>query len=334
MGFSIVNVIDPINNEQVSIISQFQYLVAVLIFLLMNGHHIFLYAIGESFRIIPPLGFHFSGELMQLLLGFVKNMLEVAIKTGAPIIAVLMFMSVGMGLVARTVPQINIFIVGFPLQIAIGLIGIGLTLPVFLRVVEDYFSNLEGEIILTSPSHSLNEDSFLTGVSSNLQETCLTRDLIDILRSRRERQRRDKAMADNDKDQEKTEQATPRRREEARKKGQVAKSQELASVAILLACLTYFNFDSARLLKKMMGNLSGFLRSSGTLLINTDNIQSLAVELDLRILYPDRTASSDCLCRGTPSQFRSSGIPISAGGNRTKILQDRSFYRFSETAFH
>ncbi len=147
MGFSIVNVIDPINNEQVSIISQFQYLIALLIFLVMNGHHIFLYAIVESFRILPPLGFHFSGELMQLTLVFVKNMMEVAIKTGAPIIAVLLFMSVGMGLIARTVPQINIFIVGFPLQIAIGLIGIGVTLPIFMRVVESYFSNLEGEII-------------------------------------------------------------------------------------------------------------------------------------------------------------------------------------------
>lgn len=147
MGFSIVNVIDPVNNEQVSIIAQFQYLIAMLIFLIMNGHHIFLYAIAESFTIIPPLGFHFSGGLMQLLLVFVKNMLEVSIKTGAPIIAVLLFLSVGMGLVARTVPQINIFIVGFPLQIAIGLIGIGLTLPIFVTVLENYFSNLEGEII-------------------------------------------------------------------------------------------------------------------------------------------------------------------------------------------
>jgi flagellar biosynthetic protein FliR len=147
MGFSIVNVIDPVNNEQVSIISQFQNLIAMLIFLIMNGHHIFLYAIAESFRILPPLSFHFSGGLMQVALVFVKNMLEVAMKTGAPIIAVLLFMSVGMGLVARTVPQINIFIVGFPLQIAIGLIGIGLTLPVFVRIVEGQFSNLGGEII-------------------------------------------------------------------------------------------------------------------------------------------------------------------------------------------
>lgn len=147
MGFSIVNVIDPVNNEQVSIIAQFQYLIAMLIFLIMNGHHIFLSAIAESFRIIPLLGFHFSGELMQLVIIFVKNMLEVAIKTGAPIIAVLLFTSVGMGLVARTVPQINIFIVGFPLQIAIGLISVGVTLPIFLSVLGSYFSNLEGEII-------------------------------------------------------------------------------------------------------------------------------------------------------------------------------------------
>ena len=147
MGFSIVNVLDPSNNDEVSIISQFQYLIAMLIFLIMNGHHIFLYAIAESFTILPPLGFHFSGGLMQLVLVFVKDMLEVSIKTGAPIIAALLFLSVGMGLVARTVPQINIFIVGFPLQIAIGLIGIGLTLPVFVRILEGRFSNLEGEII-------------------------------------------------------------------------------------------------------------------------------------------------------------------------------------------
>ncbi|NTW15965.1 MAG: flagellar biosynthetic protein FliR, partial [Syntrophaceae bacterium] len=147
MGFSIVNVIDPVNNEQVSIIAQFQYLIAMLVFLIMNGHHIFLYAIAESFRIIPPLGFHFSGELMQSVVVFVKNMLEVAIKTGAPIIAVLLFTSVGMGLIARTVPQINIFIVGFPLQIAIGLVSLGVTLPIFLRVLGGYFSHLEVEII-------------------------------------------------------------------------------------------------------------------------------------------------------------------------------------------
>jgi len=84
-------------------------------------------------------------------------------------------------------------------------------------------------------------------------------------------------MAENDNNQERTEQATPRRREDARKKGQVAKSHEIASVVILLACLTYFYFDSTRLTKKMMSLVSSFLRDSGTLHISSDNIQALAV---------------------------------------------------------
>lgn len=84
-------------------------------------------------------------------------------------------------------------------------------------------------------------------------------------------------MAENDNDQERTEQATPRRREDARKKGQVAKSQEIASVAILLACLTYFYFDSTRLVKRMMSLVSSFLKESGTLVISPNNIQALAL---------------------------------------------------------
>ena len=55
---------------------------------------------------------------------------------------------IGLALVARTVPQINIFIVGFPLQIAIGLIGVGVTLPLFLHLSAGLFSNLPAEISL------------------------------------------------------------------------------------------------------------------------------------------------------------------------------------------
>ncbi|MDD2671225.1 MAG: flagellar biosynthetic protein FliR [Syntrophales bacterium] len=146
MGFAIVNVIDPAFSLQVSIIAQFQYLIALLLFLSLNGHHMFLYAVAESFRILPPLAFHFSGGLMQAITGFVRDMFEIGIKVGAPIIAILFFMSVGLGLVARTVPQINIFIVGFPLQIAIGLIGVGVTMPYFVGMIEKYIIQMEREI--------------------------------------------------------------------------------------------------------------------------------------------------------------------------------------------
>ena len=139
MGFAIVNVFDPITSEQVSIIAQFQYLIAILIFLAVDGHYIFLYAIAESYRIISPLNFHFSAKLMQSIIEISKDIFIIAVKIAAPIATVLLMTSIGFGLIARTVPQINILIVGFPLKIAIGLIGIGLTLPVFTRIMTRLF---------------------------------------------------------------------------------------------------------------------------------------------------------------------------------------------------
>ncbi len=139
MGFAIVNVVDPVSSTQVSIISEFQYLLAMLIFFAVNGHHIFLYAIAESYKIIPPLDFHFSASLMEYLIDYSRDLFVVAIKTGAPIIGLLLLTSVSLGLIARTVPQMNIFIVGFPLKIALGLIAIGISLPLFVKTVSMIF---------------------------------------------------------------------------------------------------------------------------------------------------------------------------------------------------
>ncbi|MEN6374001.1 MAG: flagellar biosynthetic protein FliR [Smithella sp.] len=147
MGFSIANVIDPTSSEQVSIITELQYLVAILVFLAVNAHHIFFTAIIQSYSILSPLTFHFSGALMQTILNFSKEMFVIAIKLAAPVIAVMLFTNVGLGIVARTVPQINIFIVGMPLQIAIGLIFIGLTAPMFIKLTSGYFLNFETKLV-------------------------------------------------------------------------------------------------------------------------------------------------------------------------------------------
>ena len=141
MGFAIVNVFDPMTSTQVSIIAQFQYLLAMLIFLAVDGHHIFLYAIAESYKIVPLLDFHFSGALTQAVVELSKGIFIVAMKVGATVITALLMISIGFGLIARTVPQINILIVGFPLKIAIGLIGIGLGLPSFARMMGNIFLN-------------------------------------------------------------------------------------------------------------------------------------------------------------------------------------------------
>ncbi|MBN1828902.1 MAG: flagellar biosynthesis protein FlhB [Deltaproteobacteria bacterium] len=96
-------------------------------------------------------------------------------------------------------------------------------------------------------------------------------------------------MAEQDKDQEKTEQASPKRREDARKKGQVAKSQEVVSVAILLACLTFFYFSAGAMFGSAANLMKLFLGESGTLRIDVDSMSSitaLALTKFLAILLP------------------------------------------------
>ncbi len=139
VGFAIVNVFDPVTSSQVSITAQLQYLFAVLLFLAIDGHHVFLTAIADSYRIVLPLGFGFSGGLAQEIAGMVKDIFVIGIKAGAPPVVALLMIDIGFGLIARTVPQMNILIVGFPVKIAVGLICMGLALPLVARLMGSIF---------------------------------------------------------------------------------------------------------------------------------------------------------------------------------------------------
>ncbi len=86
-------------------------------------------------------------------------------------------------------------------------------------------------------------------------------------------------MADNDQGQEKTEQASGKRREEAREKGQVAKSREIPSVAVLIACLIYFYFNTNGLMKKIMAIMASLFSSAGRTALTVDSVQPLFVSL-------------------------------------------------------
>ncbi len=146
MGFGIVNVIDPMTSQQVSIAAQFYYLFAVLLFLATGTHRIFIQALVESFRYIPPMQAHLSGFNISRLMKLAGNIFVLAVKVGAPVLAITLFTQVVLGIVARTVPQINVFIVGFPLQIGIGLVGIGLSLPLLASLLTSLFKGLGWDI--------------------------------------------------------------------------------------------------------------------------------------------------------------------------------------------
>ena len=148
MGLAIANVFDPSTGTQNSVIAQFQYMAAMLIFLCIDGHHMLLQAVTDSFHTMPPFGFHPDENLLVYFLSLVGNMFIIALKVSAPIIVAMLFTSVSLGLVARTVPQINIFFVAMPIKLLLGYLFIGMVLPIFTAFVVKLSGNV-GDTIMT-----------------------------------------------------------------------------------------------------------------------------------------------------------------------------------------
>lgn len=147
MGLAMANVIDPTTSEQLPLLGELNNIIALLIFLAINAHHWFLRAIVDSFRIVPPFGFHFSGSLMDQLVALGGNMFVIAIKVGAPVIAALFLTTVAFGVAARAVPQMNIFFVAMPLKILVGLLFLGFSVPYMSSFMRSVFVGLESSIL-------------------------------------------------------------------------------------------------------------------------------------------------------------------------------------------
>ncbi len=147
IGFGMVNVIDPVSNIQVSITSTFYFIVCMLIFLLCNGHHILIRALFSSYNYIP-LGQAIFGEgLQNRILEVFGGIFLVAFKVAAPILAAILITDVALGVLSKTVPQLNVFMVGMPLKILLGLAVMFVTMPLFVSIVQMLIKGMDSEML-------------------------------------------------------------------------------------------------------------------------------------------------------------------------------------------
>jgi flagellar biosynthesis protein FliR len=120
LGFSIVNLIDPQSNVESPVFSFLQNYIALLFFLMMNGHHWFLQAIDESFRTLPVGGIHLRAPVAESLILLSAQILIIGLRIAGPIIAVTLIADIVLGVLGRAAPQVHIFIVGIPLKLLVG----------------------------------------------------------------------------------------------------------------------------------------------------------------------------------------------------------------------
>ncbi len=142
MGFAMINVIDPQTGGQVSILDEIGYWMVLLIFLLLGGHHIMIYALAESFQLIDMGMISLNKELLMKFVTLSSDIFIISLKIGAPAIVALLFVSTAFGLSAKFSPQMNILIAAFPIQIVVGLIFFGITLQIIVIVTRSYLLQL------------------------------------------------------------------------------------------------------------------------------------------------------------------------------------------------
>lgn len=127
MGLGIANVMDPVGQQHVSVAAQFLQLMALWLFLLLDGHHLAIWVIFQGPGQVPLTGV--SG-LAQRVPELGKLLFGSALSLAAPALLLLLFVQIGLGVLARMMPQMNIFIVAAPVQIGIGLACMGLGLGI------------------------------------------------------------------------------------------------------------------------------------------------------------------------------------------------------------
>lgn len=146
MGFGMANLIDPMTGTQSPVMGNLKFFIATLLFLSINGHHLLISAVIDSYQWVPlsnELFAHiYNGNISDFLLRSFSNMFILAFQMAAPLIAALFLVDVAMGILARTAPQFNLFVIGIPLKLFIGLFVLLIMVPGFLYLFQNVFTAL------------------------------------------------------------------------------------------------------------------------------------------------------------------------------------------------
>ncbi|KAB3531369.1 flagellar biosynthetic protein FliR [Alkaliphilus serpentinus] len=148
MGFGMVNVFDPQTNAQIPVMGNFYNNVVSMLFIVVNGHHLLIRALVYSYNLLP-VGFSLSinSDGVTLMTRIMTEMFIMAIKFAAPVLVVILLSTILLGVLARTMPQMNVFIVGIPLKIAVGIISVIITLQYIVPFSNRLFDRMFSAIL-------------------------------------------------------------------------------------------------------------------------------------------------------------------------------------------
>lgn len=146
MGLGFAHMMDPANGVQVPVVAQYWLILAMLAFLMSNGHLVLLASLADSFVSVPIATDGLTRNGIWELLAWGSRMFAAGLLMTLPVIISLLLVNIGMGVVSRAAPQLNIFAIGFPITLLFGFALMWLTLPQVMHG----FSSLVDEAMHTS----------------------------------------------------------------------------------------------------------------------------------------------------------------------------------------
>lgn len=141
IGFAVANIISPQTQQQVTVIGELELTLATLVFLISNSHLLMLQGIGGSFHLVPLPYINLDPSVAGNVVAFLERAFLIVFQIAAPAAVSLFIVNIALGLMARVAPQMNVFVVGFPLQIGVGLLMLAISVPLLVAVAPNLFND-------------------------------------------------------------------------------------------------------------------------------------------------------------------------------------------------
>ena len=141
MGLGFASLNDPANGVSVTVVAQFYLLLVTLLFLGINGHLVMIDVLAESFRTLP-IGVDIGADRLHVLVGWASWMFAAGLLMAMPAVAALLIVNCSLGVITRAAPQLNIFAIGFPLMLLLGLLILWASMANVLPNFETYSTEI------------------------------------------------------------------------------------------------------------------------------------------------------------------------------------------------
>lgn len=243
LGLSMVNIYDPNTNTQNTLIETILYWLGVMIFFSMNGHHQLIAGIQNSFNLVKVGQLILSGNFDYVINVFVQCFI-IGIKIAVPMILSLLIAELLIGFISKSVPQLNVMVVSMPLKLLMGIIFIMIALPFLINKMHHLFNQIPS---ILDGTLSMNSDAI-----SNIGTVGFMLSMSD-----------------------KTEEPTPKKKKDARKQGNIAKSAEVNKAMTFIAILVVIYMMSGSIISELQGFIVNILSGDFSMTMNDNTIKIL-----------------------------------------------------------